>query len=138
MKLIFTLVIGFFALKAFAIGCDCEVRVFSPTTGSYQMNANTFKNYELEEYSSYSVKNQNDCRRVCLAKFQEDIPADRLNALLVTYAQSLIEAKVVGYNCTGLTTLKFPVRVKAKLGPMALGNVADMVQVVNHEQLCFF
>lgn len=137
MKLIFTLVIGFLAMKAFAIGCDCEVRVMSPMTGSHQMNPNTFKTYELEEYSSYSVKNQRDCRRVCLQKFQEDMPADRLNALLVTYAQSLIQERALGYNCTGLTTLKFPVRVKAKLGPMSLGNVADLVQVVNHEELCF-
>ena len=43
----------------------------------------------------------------------------------------------LSHNCTGFTTLKFPVRVKAKLGPMGLGNVVDLIQVVNHEQLCF-
>lgn len=124
-------------MKAFAIACDCEVRVFSPMTGSHQMSPNSFKTYELEEYSSYSLKNQKDCRRVCLEKFQEDMPARRLNALLVTYTQSLIDDRVLGHNCTGFTTLKFPVRVKAKLGPMGLGNVVDLIQVVNHEQLCF-
>lgn len=63
---------------------------------------------------------------------------DRLNALLVTLSQELIQEKVLGFNCTGLTTLKYPVRVKAKLGDMSLGNVENLVQVVNHEEICFF
>lgn len=137
MKLILTLFIGFLTMKAFAIGCDCEVRVHSPMTGSYQMKPNTFRVYELEEYSTYSKRNQRECRKSCAEKFQSDMTSDRLNALLLTYSQSLIDEKAVGFNCTGLTTLKYPVRVKARLGELGLGTVADFVQVVNHEELCF-
>lgn len=132
-----TLVFGLIAAKAFAIPCDCEVRVHSPFTGSYQMKPNSFRVYQLEEFSTYSVRNQKVCRKSCAEKFQSDMPADRLNALLLTYSQSLIDEKAVGFNCTGLTTLKYPVRVKASLGNMGLGTVADIVQVVNHEELCF-
>ena len=62
---------------------------------------------------------------------------ERLNALLVTLSKEFIDERVVGYNCTGLTTLKYPVRVKAKLGDMSLGNVEDLTQVVSHEEVCF-
>jgi hypothetical protein len=49
----------------------------------------------------------------------------------------LIDQKVVGFNCTGLTNLKYPVRVKARLAENGLGNVADIVQVISHEEVCF-
>jgi hypothetical protein len=36
-----------------------------------------------------------------------------------------------------MTTLKYPVRVKAKLAQNGLGNVADVVEVIGHEEVCF-
>lgn len=137
MKYILSLILTVMSASAFAIGCDCEVRIYSPITGSHKMAPNTFKIYELEEFSSYKIKNQNACRESCLRKFEEDMPSERLNALLMSYAQSLINEKAVGFNCTGLTTLKFPVRVKASLGKLGLGNVSDTVRVINHEEICF-
>jgi hypothetical protein len=137
MKLILFLLWGLIANPAWALECDCEVQIAPPLTGSHRLPINTFKTYELEEYGSYAVKNQLTCRKHCLEKFTEDMPTERVNALLVTYAQRLIQEGMLGYNCTGLTTLKFPLRVKAILGEMSLGNVADHVYVVNHEQLCF-
>ena len=129
--------IGFWSFAAFAIPCDCEVRVHSPITGSYQMEPVVIKTYQLEEFSNKHPKNIQQCRQSCVSEFQKDMPAERLNALLVTYSMQLIEKKAVGYNCTGLTTLKYPVRVKAKLGESGLGNVADIMQVINHEEICF-
>lgn len=137
MKTILVLLSLVLTSHAFAIGCDCEVRIYSPMTGSHQMQPNNLKSYQLEEYNAYSVKNQNECRNKCLEKFQEDMPVDRLHALLLSYSQELISQKAVGFNCTGLTTLKYPVRVKALLGPYGLGNVVDMIHVVSHEEICF-
>lgn len=129
--------IGFWSLAAFAIPCDCEVRVHTPLTASHQLEPVIIKTYTLEEYSTYARRNINQCRQTCLEEFQKDMPADRLSALLITYGQELIGKKQVGFNCTGLTTLKFPVRVRARLGSQGLGNVADLVQVVSHEEVCF-
>ncbi len=131
------LVFLFFAIKVFAVDCNCEVRVYSPMTGSYQAEPIKLKSYELETFSSYSFKNQLRCRMSCEQKFQEDMPTDRLISLLSLYSQELISKKALGFNCTGLTTLKFPVRVKASLGRLGLGNVADTIQVINHEEICF-
>lgn len=135
-KFLFSL-IGFWSFAVFAIPCDCEVRVHSPLTGSYKMSPMVIKTYQLEEFSSYAPKNIQQCRQSCLAEFQKDMPAVRLNALLITHSMQLIDQKVLGFNCTGLTTLKYPVRVKAKLAQNGLGNVADIVQVINHEEVCF-
>jgi hypothetical protein len=129
--------IGFWSMAAFAIPCDCEVRVHSPLTGSHKMEPVVIKTYQLEDFSNYAPKNIRQCRESCLAEYQKDMPAERLSALLITYSMQLIEQKAVGYNCTGLTTLKYPVRVKAKLASNGLGNVADVVQVISHEEICF-
>lgn len=136
MKILFVGLI-LISAKAFAIGCDCEVRVYAPMTASHQMSETVLKTYELEEFSSYSKKNQRICRQLCLEQYEKDMPQSRLNALLMSYTQTLINEKVLGYNCTGLTTVKYPVRVKASLGKLGLGNVADTVQVIGHEELCF-
>ncbi len=137
MKFFFFILLLCWSWTSFAIPCDCEVRVHSPLTGSYKMPPVVIKTFELENYSSYASKNMTTCQNSCLEEFQKEMPATRLSALLVTYSMELIEQKVLGYNCTGLTTLKYPVRVRAKLGNKGLGNVADLVQVVNHEEVCF-
>jgi hypothetical protein len=135
MKAFLLLGFLFISVDGFAIPCDCEVRVFSPMTAAQKPT--TFKAYQLEEYGSYSVKNQKTCRQSCQDAFEKDMPTDRLHALLLSYTQSLIQEKALGFNCTGLTTVKFPVRVKASLGQMGLGNVSDTIEIVTHEEVCF-
>jgi len=129
--------IGFWSFAAFAIHCDCDVIVYPPLTGSHKMLPFVIKTYELEEFSSYALRNIQHCRRSCLVEYHKEMPAVRLNALLITYSMQLIEQKALGFNCTGLTTLKYPVRVKARLAYSTLGNVSDTIEVVNHEEVCF-
>ncbi len=117
--------------------CDCEVRVYSPFTGSHQMDSTPLKTYTLETYDNYKVKSQLRCRDLCLETFEEDLPTERMTALLILHSARLIREGLQGYNCTGLTTVKYPVRVKASMGKLNLGNVADHVYVVNHEEECF-
>lgn len=137
MKLFLVLVLSSLAFNAFALNCDCEVIVFSPNTGSLQMSPNYLKKYELDDFSNYSRKSQNDCRSQCLEKYEKDMPTERIEALLMKYSENLIEEGALGYNCTGLTTLKYPVRVKARLGKLGLGNVSDNMHVINYEVPCF-
>lgn len=130
-------VLFLFSPSLFAATCDCEVRVYHPTTASQKINSAVMMDYQLETFDSYSVKNQRRCRALCLQKFREDLPTPRLSALLQTLSQRLIEERVVGYNCTGLTTFRYPLRVKARLGRKSLGNVEDRMEVVTHEEACF-
>ena len=137
MRLIFFLSLSLWSLSVQAIPCDCEVMVYAPLTGSHSFPPSTLKTYELEEFASYSPKAQLSCRDLCSKRFNEDIPAARMTELLQTYSAKMIDGNVLGYNCTGLTTLKYPVRVRATLGERGLGNVADFVHVINHEVRCF-
>ncbi len=137
MRYLFLACLTLVSLSAFAVECDCEVWVYTPLTGSKQIAPERLRKFELEEFNNYLVRNQHQCRRLCHERYLADLPSERLDAMLVTHAQDLIREEKLGFNCTGLTTLKFPVRVKAKLGGLGLGNVADVIQVVNHEQVCF-
>ncbi len=123
--------------SAWAVDCDCSVVAYSPLTASHLLPTVTLRRFELEGYDNRSISSQLGCRKSCLKSFEKEMNHRSLNSLLVAHTQNLIESKVVGFNCTGLTTLKFPVRVKAKLGNLGLGHVADVIHVVNHEQICF-
>lgn len=128
---------GLYSFSVLAIPCQCEVVIFAPSTASHKQPPTSFKNYDLEGFDSYKVKNQYACRESCLKEFTTDMPTERVNAILVKYSKSMIDEKVLGYNCTGLSTYKYPVRVKASLGKLPLGNVADQMYVINHEEVCF-
>lgn len=137
MRPLLFLILSLLSTTAFAIPCDCDVVVYSPLTGTRYLEPNTLKTYELEEFSAYTSKAMIECRQYCEKEFYRDMPYNRLTALLLTYSERLIEKGVLGHNCTGLTTLKYPVRVKAVLGRVGLGNVVDLIHTVNHEQVCF-
>jgi hypothetical protein len=128
----------FWSTTCFAIPCDCEVWVYAPMTGSHKWSPTVLKRYQLEEYGNYSFQHQRQCRESCQAEVRRDMPTTRLRSLLLSYSERLIRQGELGHNCTGLTTLKYPVRVKAVLGQMGLGNVEDRIEVVNHEELCFY
>ncbi|HXH29936.1 MAG TPA: hypothetical protein VNJ01_03920 [Bacteriovoracaceae bacterium] len=137
MRYLLALFIILFSAQAFAVGCDCEVWVYTPMTGSQKIDPMNLRTFTLEEFSSNSHRNQLQCRQLCHQRYLDDMSSSRLRALLIIYGQTLIQQQKLGYNCTGLTTLKFPVRVKARLGAMGLGNVTDIIEVVNHEEVCF-
>lgn len=129
--------IGLWSFSAFGLSCDCEVKIFSPTTGPQNLSINYLKTYQLDEFATYSLKNQDICRNSCLKQYRDDMPSEKLNSYLLSYSQTLMNDGVIGHNCTGLTTLKYPVRVRAKLGSKGLGNVVDIVQVISFEESCF-
>lgn len=137
MRLFLFLFIGLYSLQASAISCDCDIVVFSPMTGSHQQAPTTLKTYELENYASTSVRAQNRCQNSCMEAFSKDMRGERLKSLLHLYTERLIAEKAVGFNCSGLTTLQYPVVVKARLGNRGLGNVYRSLEVITYEEVCF-
>jgi hypothetical protein len=120
-----------------ALDCDCFIVAFAPLTGAHKASPVTLKKFELNSYDNYSSSSFLSCRNSCSQVLDKQMNMENLSSLLNAYTQNLIEKNTLGYNCTGLTTVKFPVRVKAKLGNFSLGNVADVIHVINHEQICF-
>lgn len=137
MRLLLILFLGLYSVNIFAFTCDCDLLVFSPLTGPRHLPEANLKTYERENYASQSAASQLSCQRSCVDAFSEDMKGQRLQALLLVYTQRLINERVVGFNCTGLTTLQYPVVVKAQLGNLSLGNVYRSLQVITHEEVCF-
>lgn len=126
-----------FSLSAYAINCDCDIRIHSPIGASLNIQPIILKTLKVESFSSYSYKNQLQCRNSCLEEYQSEMPSLKLKAFLQSYSQELISQGRIGFNCTGLTVLKFPVRVRARLANFGLGNVSDLIETVAHEEICF-
>jgi hypothetical protein len=122
---------------ALALPCVCEVRFHTPLTASHEIPPHLYYSFEADEFPSVSLKHVNLCREVCKSSFHQKIPAERLQAGVTNYGQFLVEQNLVGHNCTGFTTLKFPIKVRAFLGPYGLGNVVNLSQVINYERICF-
>jgi hypothetical protein len=120
-----------------ALDCDCTVTIHTPLTGPIKLEPTVLRQFELRSFDSYNVRNQLECRKLCTEKFEAELPSARIDEILRTHSQDLINGRTLGYNCTGLTTLKYPVRVKAQLGQMSLGNVSDQMHIINHEEICF-
>ena len=138
MRIFLFLILSLYSVSTFAISCDCDVWVFSPMTGSHQMAPATIKTYQLESYASRSAKAQASCQNSCLSTFSEDMKDNRLKSLLLLYTQRLIEQRALGFTCTGLSTYQYPVVVKARLGTLSLGNVHRSLEVITHEEACFY
>lgn len=132
------LILSLYAVSTFAISCDCELMVFSPLTGSHQMAPATLKTYELENYASKSSRAQLACQNSCVKAFSEDMAEKRLKSVLLLYTQRLIGEGALGFNCTGLSTYQYPVVLKARLGNVSLGNVYRSLEVITHEEACFY
>lgn len=126
-----------YSVGIYAYSCDCDLLVFSPMTGSHQMPPAKLKTYELENYATKSLKAQSSCQNSCFKAFNDDMKGGRLKSVLHLYTQRLISERVVGFNCTGLTTFQYPVVVKARLGNLSLGNVHRSMEVITHEEACF-
>ncbi len=131
------ILILFWIGPVFAISCDCEVRAHAPLTGSHKLPPVILKTYELEEFSAFSKASSRKCQSSCLKEFQKDMNQEHLRSLLETYSSQLIEEKSIGINCNGETTLKFPIRVRAKLGKKGLGNVTNFIQLIHLNLSCF-
>lgn len=138
MKVFVVLLFLLIPMRIWAASCDCDLLVFSPLTGSHEMPPATLKTYELENYASENRVVQSKCQNSCIKAFNKDMKNDRLKSVLTLYAQRLIEERAIGFNCTGLTTLQFPVVVKARLGTLSLGNVHRSMEVITHEEACFY
>ncbi len=137
MRFLFLIFTMLWSSQILAIHCDCEVYVLPPTSGSHSIPIKKLAVFEIDEFSSYSTKSQFSCRNFCRQEVEEKLSSSDLTKKLNDYSAYLAEKSLIGYSCSGLTTLKYPIKVKAVLGKKGLGSVADFIQVVNYSQNCF-
>ncbi len=120
-----------------AFNCDCELIAYHPLTSSYKVEPKVIKKFEIEAFGSFSKKNIESCRKLCSEEFEDKVSPKILNRMLIEYSSRLVEEGLLGYSCTSLTQIKYPLRVKAYLGGKSIGISSDFVQVIHSDQKCF-
>lgn len=136
----FTLLVFLFMMNSMALAytCQCSIEVYPPTTGSHSIPLES-KVFDVgREFGRINKYSYQACYSDCKAASTEKFPYPQLQQVAYQQSVKLIQNDEVGYNCTGPTTFKYPVRFKATLGPIPLGNVRQEMVIVHHEQKCFY
>ncbi len=138
MKTILSAVLLMLSFSAFSYTCECKIELYPPITGSHSIPVEEKVFDEGREFGRLNKYNYEACARDCQSAAIEKFPYEQLQQVAYQQSVKLIQNDQVGYNCTGPTTLKYPVRFKAHLGPISLGNVRQETVIVHHEQKCFY
>ncbi|MBY0516754.1 MAG: hypothetical protein K2P81_07595 [Bacteriovoracaceae bacterium] len=126
-----------FSLNSWANYCRCEVFAIAPLASSSNLGPFPLGEFKTSYYGSLDAESQTACRAECQQVAMKDYDAKFLRELLDPIAQSLILDKRVGYNCTGLTDFKFPIRVRARIGDTSLGLAHQSMLFLHHKKNCF-
>ncbi len=125
------------AVPAWATTCNCEVFAVAPLTASRQVDPFPLGQYKTNYYGDYKVESQASCRKDCRVTAMNDYDANYLREQLVPLTDLLVANSVAGYNCTGLTDFKIPVRVRARMGKVSLGLAYETMVFIHRKRSCF-
>lgn len=138
MKFVLSAFLFMMSAQTLAYTCQCSIEVYPPTTGSHSIPISSKVFDEGREFGRISKASYQACYQDCKEASVETFPYPQLQQVAYQQSVKLIQNDEVGYNCTGPTTFKYPVRFKAMLGPISLGNVRQELVIVHHEQKCFY
>lgn len=127
----------FSVYQARATTCNCEVFAVAPFSAARKIEALPIGQFKTNYYGDYKIESQTSCRRDCRVSAMNDYDADTLREQLVPWSDQLVDTKRAGYNCTGPTDFKIPVRVRARMGKVSLGLAHETVVFIHRERSCF-
>ena len=137
MKIILLLSLLISSHAALAYTCQCVIEVYPPVTASHAIPLESKIYDEGREFGKLSKVTYQACLMDCRESAHNDYSYPQLQQIVQKQTVKLIEKAKIGHNCTGQTTLKYPVRFKANLGPIALGNIREEMVIIQHEEQCF-
>jgi hypothetical protein len=115
--------------------CRCDLVSGHPMEG---MSTPRFiKSYDGRYYGLPTPKAKAECIDECRSAFETKVDEYYLKEELRATGESLTYNREVGVNCTGPTTMKFPVQMKAYLGESSIGISHSSIHVVHFEKICF-
>lgn len=127
----------FTVLPAWATTCNCEVFAVAPLTASQQVDPFPIGKYKTNYYGDYKAESLTACRKDCRLRAMEDYDANTLEERLAPWTDRLVANGLAGYNCTGPTDFKIPVRVRALMGKVSLGLTHETMVFIHRERSCF-
>jgi hypothetical protein len=133
MKLIIIFII--YSSLSFALDCKCNLLSGHPLEGkvtSYYIQTFSGKYYGLP-----TPRAKLECLSDCQNIFETKVDEYYLKQELRDIGEKLAYEGQLGFNCTGATTLKFPVQVRAYLGESSLGISHTSFHNIHMEKVCF-
>lgn len=123
--------------SAFSYTCECKIELYPPLTGSLSTQVESKVFDEGREFGVLNPQNYQGCLMDCRQAAYNEFPYYQLQQVAYQQSNKLIANDALGYSCGSATTYKYPVRFKASLGPIALGNVRQELVIIHREQNCF-
>lgn len=121
---------------SFAGACYCELSAGAPLSASYKLPAHELGKEKVSFFDLDNDETQELCRKDCQLFYKKQYPDPIVNQLLEIHANSLIRKSDLGYNCTGPTTIKYPLRMKALMDDRPIGVVRFSMGIVHLELSC--
>ncbi len=116
--------------------CHCEVRVANPLPGLTKPEAKLLSQFKASYQGDFALESQKQCLIDCRENVWSRYPTATLDEMLRPWLIQLLDQQVVGKNCTGETTLKIPLRVRARLNQHAIGNALDIIHITHIKRSC--
>lgn len=118
------------------VDCSCEVRALAPMRASQAVLPHRVGEFPGRQFGTREASAPatclKECRRDALARF----PRAALEAELTPWVDEVAANGGQGRICSGPTTFKVPVQVKAHLGDQALGVAHQTVVFLHREFDC--
>lgn len=137
MKTLSIIVMLFLSTVVQAGYCECELYAVSPMTASQKVENHVVAQFRGKYYGDFDASSVKECRNDCAHITQTEYDDETLKEKLLPWVNELIEYGLAGYNCTGPTTFKVPVRVRASLGERRLGISRESMVFLHREKSCF-
>ena len=117
--------------------CMCQVVAVAPMEGSHKVENHIVAEFEGKFYGNYDYGAVRNCRSDCAIIGQRRYDEETLKDKLLPWVDELVAYGFNGYNCTGPTTFKVPVRIRASLGRRTLGIARQQMIFIHRERSCF-
>jgi hypothetical protein len=118
------------------VDCSCEVRALTPMRASQSVLPHRLAEFPGRQFGAREAVAPATCLRECRRDALARFPRAILEAELAPWVDEIAAADSQGRICSGPTTFKVPVYVKAHLGDRALGVAHQTVVVLHREFDC--
>ncbi|MFP5458769.1 MAG: hypothetical protein ACLGG7_08555 [Bacteriovoracia bacterium] len=122
---------------AYADYCQCEVFATSPLSVSNDVDPYPVGEIRGSYFGKFDAESQRTCRQECQTEAMREYDAAYLREKLTPWVRELVSNGVAGYNCTGSTDFKIPVRVRARIGKFSLGLAHESMVFLSYNRSCF-
>lgn len=125
------------SVSAWANYCQCQLYAVAPLSASNKTETHTIGELRGKYYGIVTARTARECRQDCAVLAQTKYDEETLQEKLTPWVDELVSSGLAGHNCTGPTSFKIPVRVRAVLENRSLGIARQEMIFIHRNRNCF-